>query len=295
MKVPKPPADDQADDRSVCGCRRTRTPAEAGLAYEDVEFTASDGLDLKGWFVPARSRDRTRSGGVLRARLDVEPDGQRRPVGCPSWTPTSTSCRPSRRCTTPASTCCSSTSRNHGVSATRLPITFGQWEARDMIGAVAYLRTRDDVDGERIGVDRHVDGRQHRPLGRAVLPAASRRSCAVQPNRAGDFTARFAADQLGKVGPAMVKPMDLDVRRRAGPPPQQGRPRHPRPATHRHHGQVRPGHRRPLGQHGERPGHGRRLPPHPPPGQVPLDRTVQGYRYISEQTEDVAAFFQEYL
>ena len=30
-----------------------RTPAEAGLAYEDVEFTASDHLDIKGWFVPA--------------------------------------------------------------------------------------------------------------------------------------------------------------------------------------------------------------------------------------------------
>jgi len=30
-----------------------RTPAEAGLAYEDVAFTSSDHLDIGGWFVPA--------------------------------------------------------------------------------------------------------------------------------------------------------------------------------------------------------------------------------------------------
>ena len=29
------------------------TPAEAGLEYEDVSFTASDGVHLTGWFVPA--------------------------------------------------------------------------------------------------------------------------------------------------------------------------------------------------------------------------------------------------
>jgi hypothetical protein len=29
------------------------TPADAGLAYEDVAFTASDGVELHGWFVPA--------------------------------------------------------------------------------------------------------------------------------------------------------------------------------------------------------------------------------------------------
>ncbi len=30
------------------------TPSEAGLAYEDVSFTAEDGINLHGWFVPGR-------------------------------------------------------------------------------------------------------------------------------------------------------------------------------------------------------------------------------------------------
>jgi predicted alpha/beta-fold hydrolase len=32
------------------------TPAEYGLAYEDVEFQSSDGLSLKGWFIPGDTR-----------------------------------------------------------------------------------------------------------------------------------------------------------------------------------------------------------------------------------------------
>ena len=32
-----------------------RTPAAAGLVFEDVEFSAADGTRLHGWFVPARS------------------------------------------------------------------------------------------------------------------------------------------------------------------------------------------------------------------------------------------------
>jgi fermentation-respiration switch protein FrsA (DUF1100 family) len=37
-------------DRDLVG-----TPADLGLAYEDVHFTASDGVDLNGWFVPGES------------------------------------------------------------------------------------------------------------------------------------------------------------------------------------------------------------------------------------------------
>jgi cephalosporin-C deacetylase-like acetyl esterase len=31
----------------------TDTPASVGLAYEDVSFPATDGVRLRGWFVPA--------------------------------------------------------------------------------------------------------------------------------------------------------------------------------------------------------------------------------------------------
>ncbi len=35
-----------------------RTPAEIGLAYEDVRFTTDDGVTLSGWLVPARRETR---------------------------------------------------------------------------------------------------------------------------------------------------------------------------------------------------------------------------------------------
>ena len=37
-------------DRDLVG-----TPADLGLAYEDVRFTASDGVELNGWYVPGES------------------------------------------------------------------------------------------------------------------------------------------------------------------------------------------------------------------------------------------------
>lgn len=36
----------------------TRTPADAGMPFEDVAFHASDGVLLRGWFVPAEGRAR---------------------------------------------------------------------------------------------------------------------------------------------------------------------------------------------------------------------------------------------
>lgn len=36
----------------------TRTPAEVGLAYEDISLTATDGLGLKAWFIPSETNDK---------------------------------------------------------------------------------------------------------------------------------------------------------------------------------------------------------------------------------------------
>ena len=72
-----------------------------------------------------------------------------------------------------------------------------------MLGAVAYLRTRDDVDGQRIGSSARPWAAIP-PCGAAPYCQPIKAILAVQPTRAGDFTARFAADQLGKLGTAMV-------------------------------------------------------------------------------------------
>src|SRR5690242_21328003 len=33
----------------------TRTPADLGVAFEDVSFTTEDGITLSGWYIPARN------------------------------------------------------------------------------------------------------------------------------------------------------------------------------------------------------------------------------------------------
>lgn len=43
----------------------TRTPAEYGLAYEDVTFRSKDGLSLQGWWLPAAATQRNRSEPVV--------------------------------------------------------------------------------------------------------------------------------------------------------------------------------------------------------------------------------------
>ena len=86
-----------------------RTPAEVGLAYEDVAFKAGDGVGLKGWFIPSEAEGPAPAivfvHGWMWNRL-----GQRRRQGRRSTTATSTSSPPPGRCTTPASTCSCTTS-----------------------------------------------------------------------------------------------------------------------------------------------------------------------------------------
>jgi len=51
------------------------TPAELGLNYEDVVFKSADGLDLTGWYIPAKNSNLTLlfchgNGGNMAHRLD---------------------------------------------------------------------------------------------------------------------------------------------------------------------------------------------------------------------------------
>ena len=269
----------------------TRTPTEAGLEYEDVEFTASDGLDLKGWFVPAGpdkgpvvffvhgwmwNRLGNVSGRVPFVDKDVD------------FLPTVKALHDAGFHVLLFDLA------NHGVSATRFPITFGQWEARDMIGAVAYLRTRDDVDGERIGSIATSMG------GNAALYAAPycqplKALLCVQPNRAGDFTARFAADQLGKVGPAMVKPLDLFYAAARAPRPSRANPSIPARRLTETMVKYVQGTGDPWGSMENVQDMVDVSPRTLPLVKYPSTDRYTGYRYISEQSEDVVAFFQEYL
>ena len=101
--------------------------ADLGAAYENVEFTTSDGLTLKGWYIPSRNRAAVivspgRSGTQNEAKLLA-----RHGYGALLFD-----------------------RRGEGESEGD-PNVFGWQGERDIHAAVAFLRARSDVDPERIG------------------------------------------------------------------------------------------------------------------------------------------------
>ena len=101
--------------------------ADLGTAYEKVEFTTSDGLLLKGWYIPSKNRAAViafpgRSGPQKQARMLA-----RHGYGVLLFD-----------------------RRGEGESEGD-PNVFGWGGERDLLAAAAYLRSRADIDGSRIG------------------------------------------------------------------------------------------------------------------------------------------------
>ena len=103
-------------------------PAPAlGTAYEDVAFTTSDGLELKGWYVPSKN------GAAV-----ISFPGRRGPQ------------RQARMLARHGYGVLLFDRRGEGESEGD-PNAFGWAGERDLHAAVAFLRTRPDVDPDRIG------------------------------------------------------------------------------------------------------------------------------------------------
>ncbi len=109
-----------------------RTPADLGVAFEDVTFTTEDGIALSGWFIPPRN-GRTIIGchGILDNREQLlEPAVilTRQGYGFLLYD-----------------------ARAHGASGGRHS-TYGHDEIKDVFAAVAYLEARPEVDAQRLGI-----------------------------------------------------------------------------------------------------------------------------------------------
>lgn len=294
MKVPKPLL---MTKLMSIGLRMApdRTPAEAGLAYEDVAFTSSDHLDIEGWFVPASAADGAEPGPVVLFVHGWMWNRMGNVAGRVPFKDADVDFLPAVKALHDAGFHVLLFDLvNHGVSGSRPPITYGQWEARDMLGAVAYLRTRDDVDGQRIGVIGTSMG------GNTALWAAPycqpiKAILAVQPTRAGDFTARFAADQLGKLGTAMVRPIDWMYAAMRAPRPSKADPAIPARLLTDTMVKYVQGTGDPWGTMQNVQDMVDASPRTLPLLKYSSTGRYEGYRYVNEQTEDVAAFFQEYV
>lgn len=174
-------------------------PTDLGMEYEEVQFPAQDGVRLSGWFLPALATSR-RKGATL--------------VLVHGW--------PWNRLGNTADDLLSNFSgstpvdllrlayalhhagfhvlmmdlRNHGLSAEKPPVMFGREEAKDLLGALAYLNGRSDVAANRLGVIGFSMGANTVLYS---LPHTKQIQAAVlvQPTSAGVFAPRFAAHLLG--------------------------------------------------------------------------------------------------
>ncbi|MBM3130310.1 MAG: alpha/beta fold hydrolase [Chloroflexi bacterium] len=118
-----------------------RTPADAGIAiWEDVAFASSDGLQLRGWFIPPDPR--TRAAIVFLHGLATNRDHLLDEAA---------------RLASYGYGALLFDLRNHGASAGAIT-TLGYAEVEDVRGAVNYLLTRSEVDPQCIGLMGHSMG-----------------------------------------------------------------------------------------------------------------------------------------
>ncbi|KQP71283.1 hypothetical protein ASF40_05680 [Microbacterium sp. Leaf288] len=183
----------------------TRTPAEHGLAFEDVGFAATDGVELKAWYVP--------SGAERGPAVVVVPgwlwNRAGNTAGRVPFVDRDVDFLPATKALHDAGFHVLLLDlSNHGASGKRPPLTMGRWEARDFQGAVAYLRARKDVDPDRIsalgtsaGANTVMYAIPDSPPVKALL--------AVQPTRLPVFNRNFAREVLGPLGPAAARSTDL--------------------------------------------------------------------------------------
>jgi len=179
------------------------TPAEMGLEYENVNFPAQDSARLSGWFIPAAAEG-SRNGATIVLVHDWTwnrlGDAAADLLANLSGTTPVELLRLAHALHYEGYHVLMYDQRNHGESAAQPPVTFGQAEANDLLGALAYLATRPDVGAARgaprIGVIGFSMGAN------AILYAlpqteAIGAAIAVQPTTAATYAAGFAHDLLG--------------------------------------------------------------------------------------------------
>lgn len=271
--------------------RPDRTPADVGLDYDDVEFAAADGVALRGWFLPAGPGPGPAVvvvHGWLWNRLGNV-------AGRVPFTDRDVDFLPAARTLHDAGIhVLLMDLSNHGESGSRLPVTFGLREWQDVVAAVELLRARADVDPARVGVLGCSMG------GNSAIYAAAecgtvKAILAVQPAVVSHFNANFARDQLGPPGPMMVRSMDLLYRVLRVPPPSRENPAGPAARLGDTVVRYVQGTGDPWGTMADVRAMAAATPHALPVVEYPSTGRYEGYRYVTEEPEAVAAFFAENL
>jgi dienelactone hydrolase len=272
-----------------------RTPGDVGLDYEDVTLRSTDDVELRGWFIPGK---RAAPGGAGPAVVFVHGWLWNRLGNVSGHVPfidRDVDFLPATRALHDAGYhVLLMDLSNHGESGTRVPLTFGVWEARDYRGAVTYLRSRPDVDGDRIGALGCSMG------GNTVLYGTPecqpvKAILAIQPTRLPTFNRNFARAELGPLGPTMTKPIDLLYRLMGAPMPKRHDPSIPARRLGETIVQYVQGTGDPWGTMEDVEAMAAVTPNALPVVRFPSTGRYEGYRYVSEAVDDVAGFFREHL
>jgi dienelactone hydrolase len=272
---------------------RQQTPTDAGLDYESVTFQATDGVKLSGWFIP---REGEGPGPVVAFVHGWLWNRLGNISGRVPFTDRDVEFLPAAKALHDAGFhVLLFDLRRHGESeAGKGPLTYGPREARDFIGAVNYLRSRPDVDGERIGaIGTSMGGNivlygtpECQPI-KAVL--------AIQPTRLTVFNTNFARTELGPMGPTLMKPVELIYRVMRAPLPSKHDPGIPARQLDGTLVQYVQGTGDPWGTMEVIEEFAAATPNALPVVRFPSAGRYEGYRYISERVDDVVGFFREHL
>ncbi|MCP5098617.1 MAG: alpha/beta fold hydrolase [Chloroflexi bacterium] len=193
------------------------TPGDLNIEYENVHFPAQDGVRLAGWFMPATS-DALRKGATIVLvhgwpwnRLGESAED---PVAMLDGSSPVDLLRLALALHKDGFNVLMFDLRNHGDSASMPPVTFGVQEAKDLLGAVAYLNGRSDVNQNRIGVVGFSMGAN---TALYTLPHTNQIKgvIAVQPTSADHFAQRYGAYLLGPFSKVVV-PLAEYIYRTAG-------------------------------------------------------------------------------
>ena len=185
------------------------TPGDLGLDFDAIQFPAQDGVRISGWFIPAPADSRRKGATIvlihgwpwnrlgevaddlfseitgrkavdlLRLAFALQQDGYNLLMY---------------------------DMRNHGESAAAPPVAFGQDEANDLLGALAYLTVRSEVDPERIGVIGFSMGANSLLY---ALPQTNqiKAAIAVQPMTVSTYSKKYGQDLLGPLLSTAVLPL----------------------------------------------------------------------------------------
>jgi dienelactone hydrolase len=184
--------------------KQWKTPRDEGWEYENVFFEADDRVPISSWFVPAPG-DGPRPAVIIAHgwtwnRLGTAADD---PVSRLLGASPVKLMEPARILRDAGYHVLMPDLRNHGRSGSGPVVTFGQEESKDLLGAVSYLRSRQDVDGERIAILGYSMGAN------AAMFACSqtdqiKAAVVVQPVRPHAFAHRLAKSVLGPLSPVAL-------------------------------------------------------------------------------------------